>query len=446
MIPIDYPQFCQLIEAGENEAVILKLETNNAELARDIVSLANIRDCNGYIVIGVGVSGGLRQYQSVANPNLTEERLQGFCKSAIFPEPMVRLFKLSLGTDDIHPDHQGKTFMVIQVGPQLVGVFRLNQDFIDYAKGICFRKNEVWVRHQTGFVLATPEEIKGLFEAKVIPAVAAITSKEGTALSHKSADKSTFASLTRKLQNYAKMPYERAFSAILKEINRLATKAGGKLYTGEDPLKKETAAIHQLVLPLNGNPVILRVILIDKCTGWDQVSEYTRRYLTFEHGVLMIVVGDMTPDALESCPIQLKQSWGWFFTGSFWHPGLKDRDLNIILPQLVKKQLGQINSCGIALANIQTDKILHHFWDEMMSTMKQDEAVIQAVELSYIKIMTALSYYLKEECPRPASKNYIPKKLLANEIYDPEKYGEMLLVKQPHVYDAIIKMLEKTKL
>jgi hypothetical protein len=446
VITIDYPQFCQLIDAGENEAVICKLETNNAELARDIASLANIRGRNGYIVIGVGISGGLRQYQSVANPNLTEERLQGFCKTAIFPEPMVRLFKISLGTDGVHPDHQGKTFMVIQVGPQLVGIYRLNQDFIDYAKGICFRKNEVWVRRQTISVLATPEEIRGLFDAKVIPVVGETLSKDRAALSGKPAEKSAISTLTRKVQNYGKMPYERAFPAILKEINRLAIGAGGKLYSGGDPLNKETTPIHQLVLPLNGNPIILRVMLIDRCTGWNQVAEYTRRYLAFEHGILMIVVGDMTLESLESCPIKLQQSWGWFFTGSFWHPGLKDRDLNIILPLPIMEQLGQIDFSGIALANIQTDKILHQFWDEMIVTLKRDVAVSQAVELSYIKIMTVLSYYLKEECPRPASKNYIPKKLLANEIYDPEKYGEMLLVKQPHVYNAIVKLLEKTKI
>lgn len=446
MITIDYPQFCRLIDAGETESVIFKLETNNAELARDIVSLANIRGQSGYIVIGAGISGGLRKYQSVANPNLTEERLRSFCKAAIYPEPAVRLFKISLDTEGVHPDHQGKTFMVVQVGPQLVGVYRLNQDFIDYAKGICFRKNEVWVRRQTISVLATPEDIRGLFDAKVVPAVDGTFAKDETAISGKPAEKSTISTLTRKVQNYGKMPYEKAFPAILKEINRLAILAGGKLYSGEDPLNKETTPIHQLVLPLNGNPVILRVILIDRCTGWKQVAEYTRRYLTFEHGILMIVVGDMTPESLESCPVKLQQSWGWFFTGSFWHPGLKDRDLNIILPLPIMEQLGQVDSSGIALANVQTDKILHQFWDEMIVTLKQDDTVSQTVEHSYIKIMTILSYYLKEECPRPASKNYIPKKLLANEIYDPEKYGEMLLVKQPHVYNAIINMLEKTKI
>lgn len=450
MIPIDYPQFCSLIEAGESEGVIFKLETCNAEIARDIVSLANMRGRIGHIIIGVGISGGLKQYQSVANPNLTEERLQTFCKTAIFPEPVIRLYKISPGTEGVPVEHQGKTFMVIQVGPQLMGVvFRLNQDFIDYAKGICLRKNEVWIRRRTGSGLASPEEIREMFDAKLIPAAGGTLSQTETGIPGKTADnssdKSVISGIARKVRNFGKMPYERAFPAILNEVNRLAIGAGGKLHTGEDLLKKETAPIHHLVLPVNGNPVILRVILIDKCTGWNQVTEYTRRYLTFEHGVLMIVVGDMTADSLESCPLIIQNSWGWFFTGSLWDSSQKERELTMILPKPVMEQLGQIDFCGIALANIQTDKILDQYWNEMIETLKHNEAVSQAMELSYIKIMTALSYYLKEECPRPASKNYIPKKLLANEIYDPEKYGEMLLVKQPHVHNAIIKMLEKTK-
>lgn len=405
--------------------------------------MANIRGRNGYIVIGADITGGLRRFQSVANPNLTEERLQAFCKAAVFPEPVIRLFKLSLGTDGIHPDHQGKTFMIIQVEAQVAGVFRLNQDFIDFAKGICFQKNEVWVRRQTVSALATPEEIKGLFDAKVSPVAGEIVSKDGTVLSGKPADKPAIFNLIRKVQNYERLPYERALQAVVKEVSHLAAKAGGKLYTGEDFFNKETAPIHHLVLPLKGNPMILRVILADKCTGRNKVAEYTRRYLNFEHGVLMIVVGDMAPEALEFCPVQLKQSWGWFFTSPFWPHGLKERNSEMILPLPVTEQLGRIDSCGMALANIQTDKILDQFWDEMMDTLKRDEAVSQVLELSYIKITTALSYYLKEECPRPANKNYIPQKLLANEIYDPVKYGEMLLVKQPHIHKAIVKMLEK---
>ncbi|HEX3045186.1 MAG TPA: hypothetical protein VHY08_10545, partial [Bacillota bacterium] len=105
-----------------------------------------------------------------------------------------------------------------------------------------------------------------------------------------------------------------------------------------------------------------------------------------------------------------------------------------------------VNISGIALTNIQTDQVLHQHWDEMIRTLNEDDTVKQALNLSYNKILTALSFYLKEGCLRPASKNILPKQLLANEIYDPEQYGEVLMVKQPEVYDAVIKILKKLKL
>jgi hypothetical protein len=426
----------------------------NAELARDIIALANNRDTAGYILIGV--SSAHRQVKSITNSDFTEPRLRAFCKTVIFPEPIVDLTRLNIGNEATAPEHRNKSFVVIQVGPQPVGVFRFNRDLIDNNRHVHFLQNEVWIRRNSISVLAPPEAIRNLFENKVTPKTANLTSqppleKDSSPLnaspqSDPLESESPIMILPRKIPNYSKMPYDRVFAAVLNELNHLALKAGGKLYTDEDPLNKESSLIHQLVLPVNGNPIILRVLLIDKCTSRAQVLEYTRRYLTFEHGAFLVVVGDISKEALENCHVLMKQPWGWFFTGEFWHSGLKEKDLNLILPQKVKEQLGLIDSLGFGLANVLTEKVLHHSWNEMLTTLKQNEDIKKIVELNYLKIITALSFYLKEGCLKPAAKNYLPKTLLANEIYDPDKYGNIMLVKQPDIYEAIIKLLEKIKL
>jgi len=475
VVKIDYAMFCCLVASGPSEAVIYKLESNalqnmtteNGELARDIIALSNQHGCKGYIVIGVSEG---REYKSVTNPNLTEERLRGFCRAVISPEPIISLFQLNLGQEGVQPEHQGKTLVIIQVGPHFVGVFRFHQDFIDIGAGTCFRKNEVWVRRGTGSAppnmaltnsglpfsaplssapttseLASPEEIKVLLESKTIPA-GLKDAENKAAHSNKPGAHSSLSGITRIPQNYAKTPWERALPMILKEIARLARKAGGRLFSSEDPFNIETTPIHHLVLFLNQNPLIFRVIVTDKCAGKNRVHELAGRYLTFEHGLFLLTIDPIEAEALDPGHFRSRQSWGWFFTGPFGRSSIKEKNFQVILPNQIMKQLGPVDISGIALANIQTDRVLHQYWEEMLQTLGEEGTIKQTLDLSYNKILTALSFYLKEGCLRPASKNILPKQLLSNEIYDLEQYGEVLMVKQTEVYDAVIKMLKKLKL
>ncbi|MCL6588604.1 MAG: ATP-binding protein [Firmicutes bacterium] len=455
MVKIDYSLFCSLVAAGPSKSVIFKIECNalqnitadNGELARDIIALANNHGNKGYIVIGVSVN---REFKSVTNPNLTEERLRGFCRAAIFPEPIVSLLRLDLGYEGVQPEHQGKTFVMIRVGPHFVGVFRFHQDFVDFGASVCFQKNQVWVRRQIGsappvLALASPEEIKQLFDSNNIPEGLMDVENKVSHLTKRDTHSSNM-EITKIPQNYARTPWERAFPMILKEMAHLARKAGGRLFSSEDPFNTETGLVHHLVLPVNQNPLIFRALVTDKCTDRNQVHDLAGRFLTFEHGLFLISLGPIEAEALAPGYFKSQKSWGWFFTGPFGQSGFQDKKFQVFLPTPIMKQLGPVEICGIALANIQTDQILQQFWSEMQVALNQDGALKQALDLSYSKILTALSFYLREGCPRPASKNILPKKLLANEIYDPEQYGEILMVKQPAVYDAIIKMLKKLRL
>jgi predicted HTH transcriptional regulator len=149
---MDYSKFRQLVKEGEkptvdykidSDAFNSKLKTPNAELAKDVCAMANNGNVSSYIIVGVSDDG--QSFQSVKNSKLTDDNLQSFCKTAIFPPPKVKVLsqKWVKGASN---DHKGKKFIIIQVGPQPRQAFHLAKDFIDYTEKLCLRRNEVWIR------------------------------------------------------------------------------------------------------------------------------------------------------------------------------------------------------------------------------------------------------------------------------------------------------------
>jgi len=161
---MDYTKFCHLVRAGEQAHIDRKIECHafsgnsvapNGELAKDICAMANQGYQACYLLVGVSNDG--KQFKSVANPKLADDALQDFSKKAIYPPPKV---KLTWETwPKAAPEHAGKQFVVIQIGPQKRQAFHLAQDFIDYPNKVCYRRNEVWIRRGATSDLATPEEI-----------------------------------------------------------------------------------------------------------------------------------------------------------------------------------------------------------------------------------------------------------------------------------------------
>jgi hypothetical protein len=167
---MDYSKFRQLVKDGEKPTVDFKIDCDafnsklkapNAELAKDICAMANNGNVSSYIIVGVSDDG--RSFLSVKNTKLTDDNLQSFCKTAIFPPPKIKVLptKWIKGTS---LNHNGKEFVIIQIGPQRHQVFRLAKDFIEYKEKLCYRRNEVWIRRGSTSDLATPEEIAKIVE------------------------------------------------------------------------------------------------------------------------------------------------------------------------------------------------------------------------------------------------------------------------------------------
>ncbi len=170
---MDYKKFCLLVSEGEKSNVDFKLESHafnskaqgpNAELAKDICAMANNGNVSSYLIVGVSDDG--KFFQSVANPNLTDENIQSFCKSAIFPPPTIKVYRKKW-VKGVLEEHKGKEFVFIQTGPHAKQSFHLAKDFIAYKERVCYRKNTVWIRRGTTTEIATPEEISELYLRKV---------------------------------------------------------------------------------------------------------------------------------------------------------------------------------------------------------------------------------------------------------------------------------------
>ena len=168
-----YSEFVKLVERGEKTTVDFKIRSDvfaqpgidaKAELAKDICAMANNGNAASYIVIGVSDDQVI--YHSVTNQKLTDDNLQDFCKKAIQPPPKINLSRKCW--QKASSAHRGKEFVIIQVGPHPRQIFRLAQDFIDYSRKICYRRNEVWIRRGATTDLATPEEIGRLFNNRVL--------------------------------------------------------------------------------------------------------------------------------------------------------------------------------------------------------------------------------------------------------------------------------------
>ncbi len=421
---MDYQHFHCLIENGESNSCIFMIKSkafsgsisDDAELAKYIIALANNQTVINYIIIGISSEG---EFQSVTNRNLTDENLQVFCKDNIFPNPTVSLkrYVWEEADDELLKD---KTFVVIQVESQARQCFRFNQEFYNPSKNYYFKKGEVWVRHNKDTDFASPEEIRKLFEKK------RIESK-----SHQI--------------NYLSFPCSTILPYILDELEEMAGEVGGKVYSEIDPfiVRGGPSLFYHVMIPVNGKPLLLRIVPVEKCTEKGQIAALHNIHLTFEHGILLVSLGNVAETAVDNSDIKLKESWGWFCTHPYMHAGLQERSLNIPLSDELKPIVGEPSSLCFVFPNITNNKILSLCWNKLMSALQTQDDLIQTIINNRDRINVIATSYLQEGCPIPTNKTFKPKNLLGNEIWAPEKYGDLLLNRRPEICNALQYLVEK---
>jgi hypothetical protein len=280
---MEYARFRQLLKAKEGTNLDFKLACDaflskragaKAELAKDVCAMANNGWRASYIVVGVSDDG--KHFESVCNPKLTEENVQAFCKGAVFPPPRIRVFRPLWITAS--PQHKGKRFVIIQVGPQARQCFRLARDFVSYKERVCYRRNEVWIRRGSTSDLATPEEIARLLKGQ--PAEQEDKPEDSI--------------------DYLKLPRDRQISALTHDLEKWVEEVGGASHNG------------RIVLRLGRTRYVWRCVVRQEYTDRHSFSIDASNRWCYEHGLLFLTLGPVSKRALPTyAPVHFKEKWGW---------------------------------------------------------------------------------------------------------------------------------------
>jgi len=374
---LDYKTFIRLLKEGEKENVDFKIDCKafttksekkyRGELAKDICAMANNGRKKSYIIIGV--SDDRKHFKSFENPDFTDDKLQDFCKKAIFPIPSVKFSLVQWNKGN--PDIANKKFGIIEIGPHKRTAYHINQDFIDYEHKFCIRRNEVWVRRGATSDLATPEEIARLLEGKA--PTESIDIEENI--------------------EYQLLPESKKTDALFKDFAELIETVGGKIKKANDKKKF-------LVLRIRDIPFVLSVIIThslnSKYSWWENIAHYW----SYEHGLIFLLFDKAREYAfpeniLNMRLFHIKKPWGWFTAVAF--PNAFVPDPRVLVPNTVE------NSAIFALTikGIKKTSHLHNNVMQAIEFLNDNDSIFEELKRRRDNHNEGLKEWLsktKEEC------------------------------------------------
>ena len=373
------------------DAFVSRKLAPKAELAKDICAMANNGNVASYIVIGVSDDG--QSFQSVSNPKLTEENLQSFCKTAVFPPPKVKVHRQSWLK--AAPAHRAKEFVIIQIGPHARQAFRLSRDFISHQERICYRRNEVWIRRGPTSDLATPEEITRLVKGQ--PPEDRSKPEENV--------------------EYARLPRDEQPKAMLKDFQQCVADIGGCLYKT------------RVVVPFGNLRYVWRYIFLRDCTGKLGVWDYVSSRWEYEHGVLFLVTGTVSKQAFQQFwNIHFKKKWG-LFTYYEYHKDSYFFSGRARVPLPVNTK--EFPLITLTLPNLTDTEALRSSFHDLLQFLDTDQDASKRIRLARQGVNYNLSRWLRQGWLISTRSLYFgdrPRKseLGENEFFS-RRYGDVVL-------------------
>lgn len=425
---MDYKKFKELLAKGECQTLDYKIECNafgkgnekdTAELIKDIIAFCNNGNVTSYIVIGV--SNDRNGFKSVENTRLTDDNLQVLVRDNIFPIPRVKLYRCKWSkTTDIR--HKDITFVIIQIGPQARQCFRFAKDHIGYELKYCYKKNEVWIRREAISDLASPEEITRLVEGK--NPIAESTVENNVV--------------------YTRLSTTEYRSAIKKDIVDFAPQINGTTRLQET----STHIWNYLTLNnINDKKLNLLFMIGKKCNKKGLVSEVCREIPVPHHGVILINTGNVTQSSLEFCPIKIREPWGWFCTISYTRLGSAIRRLPTYDSE--KQARHEYDTFCLVLDKVDSTQALHKKLIQVVKSLTDTEDIKIIIQNIYDYINGNFSVWRANDCiirtgkeiRKPNTKitleDRIEKSLKKGEFVDIEKYGYLIMSKNPGMCETM---------
>jgi hypothetical protein len=381
-----HSKFEQLVTEGEKahvdykitcEAFASKSRFANAELAKDICAMANNGNIASYIIIGVSDDG--TQLRDVKNDKLTDDNVQDFCKKSIYPPPKVRVHRLRWTR--VSPEHAGKKFVVIQVGPQARQAFRLNRDFVNYKEGYCFRRNEVWIRRGATSDLATPEEI-----ARLVKGQAPIDTKGDS-------DYTTTV--------YNKLPQSDQVKALARDFGELLEEMGGHILRPLAPdlrlanhfLQPPHLSVH-CVITIRDVRLVWRSVFVRETYQYGIVGGkrgLANRFWQGEHGVLLFNMGTIRKNHYAEWMVDnvhFKENWGRFTILD------SDHLHYTIVPAALyyKVDRGEATLSILSLPNISSTTVLRDSFASLIEFLENDDVAFDYI----LKSRDSINAYLRK--------------------------------------------------
>lgn len=297
-----------------------------------------------YII--VGVSNDRKNFVSVQNKNLTNDNLKRLVAESIYPVPKVELKWYSWKNSN--KEHQNKEFVIIKVGPNLKKAYHFKRDFIDYKKGYCFRKNEIWIRRGTTSDLATPEETCNL---------------EGKLKIKENEEEKIIYAKFHSIQQRNKIVSD--FKKILKEL---------EIKFIDNSYGEYKIPFYRLLTKWFSKKFVVRLFVDDYHKF---PIETIIKNWKYEHCSIMIYQNKISPSKVSNLSINLKTSWGWYcrlrdFPRQIYYSNYFDR--NVCVDVLPKKRSNISHSIFI-LDNIKTNLQLKNQFLELLNFAENDKDI-----------------------------------------------------------------------
>lgn len=397
---MNYKRFKELVRGKEKRTVDFKLESYvfkinslklKGELAKDICAMANNGNVASYIIFGVSDDG--LSFKSVNNEKLTDDNIQTFCKKAISPIPKVKLNRECWKNAD--SKHEGKIFVIIQVGPHARRAYRLNQDFISYKEFLCFRRNEVWIRRGSTSDLATPEEVSKLVQKLPLDDI----------------------SLPSENTIYSRLSKDKQLNSLYLDFKKCVTEAGGIIDNNDND---------RVVLKIRRLKIVLNLVLEEDINTKFRIWDITSQEWAYEHGLCIISLGSVSKSSFHPYfKINFKEDWGWFSRLDLPH---------YLIPKMRMEIPGNTKPASLfilTLPQIKDSITLHQSFHRMLDFLNSNDDVYKQIYLSKKQINKNLQQWLQEGWIVDMRHYFFgggkPEKLKKDEIFNKRRFGSRLM-------------------